>query len=112
MKKIIYFLFLTLPVITFAVTTPINFKGVIDLIIGLIQIIIPILLSLSVLAFVWGLAKFVLNSGDAKSHAEGKQFMQWSIIALFCMVTVWGIIAYARNEVGFTGGLGIPYLPE
>jgi len=48
----------------------------------------------SVAAFFWGVARFIWNADDEKKLEEGKQWMLWGIVALFCMVTLWGIIGF------------------
>ena len=92
--------------------TPTNFKELIDLFLNAIGLILPIIAGLCVLAFVWGLAKFILNASNSKTQGEGRQFMIWSVIALFVLVTLWGIIAFAKSEFGFSGGTIVPLLPE
>ncbi|XKT74178.1 MAG: pilin [Patescibacteria group bacterium UBA2163] len=59
---------------------------------GIISAIIPILVSLALLFFVWGLAQWLLNMADSEKHKEGKQRMMWGIIALFFIVSVSGLI--------------------
>lgn len=66
----------------------------------LVNSLVVLVIALAVLAFFWGLAKFIFNvSGDEKSVEEGKRIMIWGIIALFVMVSVWGIIRFAQGEL-------------
>lgn len=66
----------------------------------LVNSLVVIVIALAVLAFFWGLAKFIFNvSGDEKSVEEGKRIMIWGIITLFVMVSVWGIIRFAQGEL-------------
>lgn len=62
-------------------------------------------MSGAVVAFLFGLAKFVwgLREGDPKVLTNGKQFMIWSLVALFVMFSVYGIIKFFQ---GFVPGLG------
>ena len=63
--------------------------------------------------FLWGVLKYVLNASD-DAKAEGKQFMLWGIIALFVMVSVWGLVNLISRSVGFQNvsappqGPGVP----
>ena len=76
-------------------------------------LVVPLIASLALLAFFWGLVKFVFNlSGDTKSVKDGRDLMVWGTIALFIMVSVWGIIRFAQGELGFEGGLFLPLLPK
>jgi hypothetical protein len=86
-----------------------NFKTFVDGIRALILYAIPIVGSLGLLAFFWGLAKFIINAGgDAKTHQEGRNLMVWGLVALFLMVSIWGIIRFLQGEFGFSGGLVLP----
>ncbi len=71
---------------------------------SLFQKLIPIVSGLALLMFIWGLVKFITQSGDERAVAEGKQFMIWGIVALFCAVSVWGIVTVAQNIFGIGGG--------
>jgi len=62
-----------------------------------INAVIPIILALAVLYFFWGLAKYVLNSANEDAKEEGRNIMIWGIIALFVMVSVWGLIALLQD---------------
>lgn len=60
---------------------------------------------LAFVAFFYGLAVFIFNAGDEKKVEEGKSWMIWSIIAVFVLVTIWGIIGLLQRTVGNTEGL-------
>jgi uncharacterized membrane protein YidH (DUF202 family) len=69
----------------------------------LVDSLIVIVIALALLAFFWGLAKFIFNvSGDQKSVEEGKRIMLWGIIALFVMISVWGIVRFIQTELNLT----------
>ena len=81
--------------------------------INLIFKVVPVLVSLALLVFVWGLAKFIFRlGGDEKAVTEGKNLMAWGLIALFVMVSIWGILRFAYGEFGFTQSFGIPFLRQ
>lgn len=71
--------------------------GVLDVFGDLINLATPIVVALALLYFFWGLAQYILNSSDDKKQKEGKNIMIWGIIALFVMVSVWGIINVVRD---------------
>ena len=91
-----------LPLLTFAATAqPTNFEGLIDIFINLITATIPVIISLALLYFFWGLAQFILNTGGGKEQEEAKNVMLWGIIALFVMVSVWGLVRVLQSTFGF-----------
>lgn len=109
MKKFLIAIFSFTPM--FALAFPSDFKGFVDQIVDLIYTAIPIIASIALLIFFWGLARFILNAGDAKGKIEGKMFMTWGLVGLFVMVSFWGIIRFAYNDFGFTRPFGVPTLP-
>jgi uncharacterized membrane protein len=64
---------------------------------NLVATLIPILIALAFLVFVWGLISFILASGDEAAKEEGKRRMIWGVIALFVITAIWGILALLRN---------------
>ena len=79
--------------------------------VSLIRSAIPLVMSLALLAFFWGLAKFILQAGDEKGREDGKQVMKWGIVALFVLVSVYGILTFLTSDFGLVGGNVIPQLP-
>jgi hypothetical protein len=67
---------------------------------GLLEILLPIAVTLAVLFFFWGLAQYILASGEEDAKAEAKRKMIGGVIALFVIVSIWGIIAFLGNILG------------
>ncbi len=79
------------------------FTGTTDLINafgGILDSLFAVLVGLALAAFFWGLAKFVFRvGGDEKAVEDGKRTMLWGIIALFVMISIWGIINFIGEEL-------------
>ncbi len=58
--------------------------------------IVPLLVGLAVLLFLYGVLTFTFSDGGTKKE-EGKQYMIWGIIGLFVMVSVWGLVAILQG---------------
>ncbi len=86
-----------LPLLTSAQSND-GIKSLISTAGGVIQALIPIVIGLAVLVFLWGVLKYVLASSDA-GKGEGRTFMLWGIIALFVMVSVWGLVNILRDSL-------------
>ncbi len=73
-------------------------------VIGLINVIIvPLLIGVVFLYFVWGVVNyFFINGGDDKKREEGKQFVLWGILGITLMFTVWGIVNIVLSTFGLT----------
>ena len=59
----------------------------------------------AVLVFFWGLIQYLMEVGTAKS--KGLQTMFYGIIAIFVMVSIWGIIALLQSTFGVGGASSI-----
>ncbi|MCD8494868.1 MAG: hypothetical protein LRY46_02000 [Candidatus Pacebacteria bacterium] len=64
--------------------------------------IVPLIISLALVMFMFGMVKFIANAGDQTKREEGRQFMLWSIIGLFVMISIWGIVAMLTNTFGLS----------
>jgi hypothetical protein len=107
MKKIsIFAATLLAPVLSFAQTSGTGqlqgIQGWIQGIKSIVSILIPIAAGLALLYFFYGLAKFILNSGDEEARGAGKQTMIWGIVALFVISSVWGITTFLGQQIGIT----------
>jgi hypothetical protein len=67
---------------------------------GVVNNLIFAMAGLAMFAFFWGLVVFLFKSGDPISHQEGKNRMLWGIIALFVMVSIYGIIRFVSYNLG------------
>ena len=93
---------LLMPALTFA-ATPINpsalqaggnnggFYGVVSVVKNAINVILPVIISLAVLYFLWGLFLYI-KSDDAAKQAEARMYILWSVIFIAVMVSVWGLV--------------------
>ncbi len=96
------------PFISFA-DTPTDLQSLVSIFTGIILgSIVPLISSLAMIMFLWGIAKFISNSGDAKTHQDGKMMMIWGVVGLFVMVSYIAIIRATHNDFGFTTSFGQP----
>jgi hypothetical protein len=61
------------------------------------NILIPLVFSLALLFFFWGVVKYIKSEGQGKE--DGRKIMIWGVVALFVMASVWGIIRYVFSEI-------------
>lgn len=78
---------------------------------GIINVLIPLVGAIALLYFFWGLAKFILAAGDEEERAKGKQIMIWGIVALFVIVSVWGLVGWLGTALG-VGTAGPSTIPN
>lgn len=81
---------------------------------GILNQLIRITFGLALVFFFWGLAQFILReSGEPKAREEGKKKMLWGIIAIFVMVSIYGILNLISGTLGIPlqGGNVLPSFP-
>lgn len=63
--------------------------------------VIPLIFSIALVGFFFGVTRFVVgnNAGNEKTTKQGRQFMIWGILAIFVMVSIWGILLTLINTV-------------
>lgn len=93
-------------------TTPENFKDFVCILVDLVKLTIVFASSSAVLAFIWGLSKFILASGSEEKIADGKWIMKWGVIGLFIMFSIWGVVQVITTGILGPGYFGIPLLPQ
>ncbi len=93
------------PTLVLAAGAPQNFQQLITRAIELISMMVPLLVSLAVLFFLYGVARFIYYADNDTERAKGKQHMIWGIVALFVMVSVWPLVNILKETVlGSSGG--------
>ena len=53
--------------------------------------LIGLFITLAIVAFFYGLIKYLFNLGSENAK-EGISIMLWGVIAIFVMVSIWGIV--------------------
>jgi len=109
MKKVIIGAFFLAP----AFVSAQNLENILDIVTGVKNVvvnIIPIVFALILVYFFWGLAQFVLNSGDDEKRTSGRQRMLWGLVALFVASSVWGLTGFIGKAINLekTDGISVP----
>ncbi|MCA9367999.1 hypothetical protein KC887_07120 [Candidatus Kaiserbacteria bacterium] len=80
-------------------TTPTDFASLVQLVVGLINLLIPAIFGVVFVFFVWKIIDaWILNAGDERKVAEGKQYVLWAILLFALMVSTWGIVALLQSS--------------
>lgn len=87
--------------------------GVIQWIGVLINQLLPLVISLTVLVFIWGLFKLVVAGDSEDSRAEARGYITWGIVALFVMVSVWGLVNILIRSFALSNSMpAMPAVPD
>ena len=79
-----------MPMIAFAQVT--NFAEALGVIQGLLNGLLPVLVAFAVAVFSWGVLKYIRASDNPEQRTEGRELMIYGIVAIFIMVSLWGLV--------------------
>ncbi len=74
-------------------------QGIICDISKILNTVIPVIIVLGVVYFVWGVVTYVISS-EEEAKAAGKNRMIWGIIGLVVIVSMWGLVNIVVNTFG------------
>src|SRR3989338_5750288 len=67
-----------------------------------LRLIIPVLMVLATVIFLWGVVMYVIAGGDEDKLSTAKGYIIAGIIGLFVMIAVWGIVQALAGTLGLT----------
>lgn len=107
LSKFIPILFLTalFPVVAFAQSSIWTIEDFIIKIHKILNSLIPVLVLLGVIYFVWGVVWYVIADSD-EAKKKGKDRIIYGIIGLTVIVSVWGLVAIVAKTFGLTDATG------
>ena len=78
------------------------FDGLVKGIGGVFNSLIPVIIAIAVVYFLWGVLQFIGAGDDEEARKAGRSRMLNGILALFVMVALWGIIAFLAQVLGIS----------
>ena len=90
-----------LPSFVYAAAEPETFKLLLQKISNeILTPLIPFIFGLALLGFLWGAAQFIFKADNEEARKKGSQKMIYGIIALFVMISVWGLVKIITTTFG------------
>lgn len=100
---------LLLPIVSLAAVT--DFKALVTGVInGILKPLVPLIIALAVIVFLWGVLKFITAAGDEKRRKEGRDFIIWGLIGITVMFSIWGLVRILTDTLNL--GNTIPTIPQ
>ena len=65
--------------------------GLVSQIISIINLVVALLGSVALAIFIYGGVRYIFKADDSRKQAE-KEFLGWSLLVLFVIVSVFGIL--------------------
>ena len=77
------------------------------------SVIIPLLLGVAVIGFIYAVLSFFFSRDDEGSakHEESRKRVVWGVIAIFVIVSVWGFVSILQNIFGVSNNNNNVVLP-
>jgi hypothetical protein len=78
------------------------------------QYIVPLIVAIAVVWFMWGIIQYVTAGDSEDKRKEGTWKMVYGIIAIFVILSVWGLVNILQGTFGTAGQQipgGLPDLP-
>ena len=91
----------TIPIRTFCVTTT-GLENIICQTQLILSSIVPLLLSLGVVYFIWNVVRYVIADGE-EAKKKGKDGIIYGIIGLAVITGLWGLVTLITNTFGLSG---------
>lgn len=77
-----------------------EFGGIKDMLVDvgdIIDMLTMIAVGIALLVFFWGVTRLIWGGGEA--IAEGKTLMIWGVVALFVIMSVWGLVRFLQENL-------------
>lgn len=97
----------TAPLIAFGQNSFSDFDSALDTILRWISRLIPFLLLLATLYFFWGLTQFILKADDEDARTGAKNIMIWGVVAVFVMISFWGLVGFLSRTFNLQGNAAV-----
>jgi hypothetical protein len=96
-----------MPLISFGAVR--TLKDLIDLVIDYLGYAIPLIMSLSIVVFIWGVYKYFIKV-DA-DRAEAGNYILYGVIGFFLMLSFWGVVNILIQTLNLDNNIrGIPFI--
>ena len=100
MKKILSLLASVSPALVLAADAPIarSVDGLLNWVIYIAGRALPLLILAALVLFLFGIVRRFFWGKDAADRSEAGKYILWGIVALFVMVSVWGLVNVLRDS--------------
>src|SRR3989338_2500755 len=98
-----------IPALSFAAVAPLvvsaqtsGLGDVLSRISGLFSALLPILISLGVIYFIWGIVQYFIGDSE-EAKKTGRDRIIYGIVGLAVIVSIWGLVAILNQTLGLGG---------
>ncbi len=95
-----------------------TFQGTLDRVANFLNQIIPFLVLLATVIFLWGVVRYITAGGNEEKTEQGRNLILYGVIGLAVMIGVWGFVNIvltfifsSSNPIPIPGESGVPQQP-
>lgn len=100
-----------LPAVAFAQYSVTNSSSLFNAILSILNAIIPIIIALAVVYILWGLVQSFIMAGE-EDRKKGHSKILYGIVALFIMLSIWGLVNILVNTTGLNNQIPTSQIPN
>lgn len=77
-----------------------------------ITAVIPVIVGIAVLFFLWGLVTYILKTENQEARSAARNRMFWGVVIIFVMVSLWGFVNLLDSTLGLDNDIpDVPGIP-
>lgn len=85
--------------------------GILTTIHNIVNVFIPLLMTIAIAVFLYGIVLYISSGGDAEKEKTARGYIIYGIIGLFVLVAFWGLVTVLANTFGISSGTS-PITPQ
>jgi TRAP-type C4-dicarboxylate transport system permease small subunit len=94
----------------FALAAGPTIEGFIEKAQGIMNLIIPLLMTVALAVFFWGIIRYIAAAGNEEEIKKAKGYIIYGLIGIFVLIAWWGIIQIVLKTF-FGDSSGAPKMP-
>ncbi len=95
----------------FLVSAQGTIQNILTTIHNIVDIFIPLLMTIAIAVFLYGIVLYISSGGDAEKEKTARGYIIYGIIGLFVLVAFWGLVTVLANTFGISSGT-TPITPQ
>ena len=88
----------------FLVSAQGTISGILSVIHGIVDVVIPLLMTIAIAVFLYGIVLYISSGGDSEREKNARGYIIYGVIGLFALVAFWGLVTVLAQTFGITAG--------
>jgi hypothetical protein len=88
-----------------------NLENLVRAIGNILNIVVPIIITIALIVFFWGLVQYIYKSGDEEAREVAVRRIVGGVIAFFVIVSLWGLVYFLQEATGIRANNTVNVIP-